>query len=123
MSTMNVLGDRSALCAHNASPFDDGLRRGTLGRFQKVPPPKSFPFWRLLSASCSSSRFLASSFSFAFLALAHDFWRAIVAASYGAKTWREDSNEGVGLRADLFFRPVDGTEALDPWLKPSDWLG
>jgi hypothetical protein len=57
------------------------------------------------------------------LALVHDFSRAIVAASNGAKRWREDCKEGFGLRTVLFFRPDDGTEKFIPGFERSDWSG
>ncbi len=123
MSTMKVLGEGVALCAQRASLVADGFRRGAFGRFQKVPPPKSFPLWRLLSISRSaSSRCRASSFSFALFALARERCPARVAASYGAKKWREDCSEPLDLRTVLFFRPEEGTGRLVSRFREPDWV-
>ncbi len=106
---MKVFGEGFVLCAHRASLFADVFRLGAFGRFQKVPPPKSFPFWRFLSVSRSaSSRCFASAFSFAFLAFARDRCPAMVAASYGAKTWREDcSDPSVCVQCSFFVRKTE----------------
>ncbi len=121
---MKVFGEGFALCAHRASLTADVFRLGAFGRFQNVPPPKSFPFWRFLSVSRSaSSRCFASALSFAFLAFARDRCPAMVAASYGAKTWRDDCSDLFGLRTVLFFRPEDVVGKIVSGIRESDWVG